>query len=124
MGDAAENTLELVSVTADRLRLAQMDFAAEPPEQRRAYLMHELRGALDLLDQDARRPFLERLRTRFPKWDGSTPPPAAATAPVTTKPAVPPPPPPPPPEPKDAMSLAMRLADLARALPEDQRRAI
>jgi hypothetical protein len=71
MGGNNTSTSDRVAAVANRLRLAQVDFADEDQEVRRDYLSEEVARALADIVPGERARFLEELQSRFPTWDAT-----------------------------------------------------
>jgi hypothetical protein len=63
----------LLTSTANRLRLVQVDFADQADEVRQQYLRQELNRALATIPPNKRQAFTEALGRQFPTWDGAAP---------------------------------------------------
>jgi hypothetical protein len=66
----------LVSRTANRLRLIQVEFADDAPQAREDCMLDALERALAEIVPDERPAFLDALRDRFPTWDNAVKGPA------------------------------------------------
>jgi len=58
-----------VAATANRLRMVQMDFSDQGAEIRREYLSEEVERAVGSVVPEQRHQFLEELMEHFPSWD-------------------------------------------------------
>jgi len=109
-----DDITRLGAATANRLRLLQAEFADEPGDSRRGYLVEEVKRALDKIVPDKRQAFLRELSGRFPTWSAAPAPGAAAPLPkagVDEKLL------------KDPNYLVGRLVEIAPALTQQQRQA-
>jgi len=63
------NISQIVTATANRLRMVQVDFSDQTAEARREYLSEEIERALSSVVPDQRQEFLRALMEQFPSWD-------------------------------------------------------
>ena len=107
---------KLVTATANRLRLAQVEFADDDASVRRGYIAEQIKMALDQIVPEARPGFLKELGRRFPTGEvaAAAPPPAAEPAPPAFDERIL----------KDADFLLGSLIDLLPTLDERQRRHV
>ncbi|KPK75790.1 MAG: hypothetical protein AMJ79_09665 [Phycisphaerae bacterium SM23_30] len=105
-----------VDITANRLRMIQVDFADESDQVRQEYLAEEIERALAGLVPEQRQAFLQELMTRFPTWDHhvKTPPdqlePQDVVQSLLDRREL-----------QDPAFLLARLAEIAPALAQDQK---
>ncbi len=102
-----------VAAVANRLRLAQIDFADEKEDVRRDYLSEEVRRALADIVPSERSQFLEDLQGRFPTWDAAAPPAQGEPKEQFSKREM-----------NDPAYLLTRLIQVCKTLPESSKRAV
>lgn len=69
MGQQGNDRARLITETANRLRLAQLDLADEDTNMRHGCLGDEIEKALASVPAEERQDFLAKLLQRFPTWD-------------------------------------------------------
>lgn len=116
MSDSTRDLGQLVTATANRLRLVQTDLAEEPPEVREQYLSDELDRALGKVVPAQRAQFLQQLQELFPSWDArldvAKQAEEAMQSPTDAR------------ELKDAGFLVTRLTELAPTMKPEERQTI
>ncbi len=116
MSNPPDNRSGLVSATASRLRLVQGDLADDPADSRRELLTETIQVAMSKLAPAEREAFLRELEGMFPSWDSNVSVSAQAGEPAAS--------PADQKELKDPSFLVARLAELAPALSDVQRRIL
>ena len=107
---------KLVTATANRLRLAQVEFADDDASVRRGYIAEQIKMALDQIVPEARPGFLAELGKRFPTGEAVAappPPPAEPATPAFDERIL-----------KDADFLLGSLIDLYPTLADDAKRRV
>lgn len=117
MSESIKELGQLVTATANRLRLVQTDLAEETPDVREQYLSDELERALGKVVPAQRAQFLQQLQELFPSWDARLDVAKQAEEAMTQSPTD-------ERELKDAGFLVSRLTELAATMKPEERQKI